>query len=144
MVGSFVLAPGKKPEMDRTLSLRAATLAASSGSFAQQLKDELVVELKAAGLYDEKSPLVIAGELTDSTVDTAIGTGTGRLAARITVSRAGTRVFDKEIVAVASWESSFVGAVAIPAAINNYGALYKSLVTKLIDDADFRRAMAKS
>jgi hypothetical protein len=36
-----------------------------------------------------------------------------------------------------------VGAVAIPAAMNQYGALYKSLVAKLVDDPEFRRALTK-
>jgi hypothetical protein len=52
-------------------------------------------------------------------------------------------VYEKEIAAEASWESSFVGAIAIPAAMNQYGALYKTLVSKLVDDPDFRRALAK-
>ncbi|HTP94982.1 MAG TPA: hypothetical protein VMK05_03985, partial [Burkholderiales bacterium] len=80
---------------------------------------------------------------TDSKVDAAIGTGTARLAARFTVRNGGRLVYDKEIAADASWESSFLGAVALPAAINQYGALYKTLVAKLIDDPDFRRALAR-
>ncbi|MDR7333483.1 hypothetical protein [Roseateles asaccharophilus] len=75
-------------------------------------------------------------------VDAAIGTGKGRLAARIQVKRAGSTLFDKEIVAESSWDSSFVGAIALPAAINQYGALYKTLTGKLFDDADFKRALA--
>ena len=145
MVGTFALAPGKNPDMDRTLGgLRAASLVSASGSFSQQLKEELLVELKAAGLYDEKAPIVIEGQLTDSKVDAAISTGTGRLAARFTVTRSGQKVFDKELAVEASWESSFVGAIAIPAAINQYGALYRALVVKLIDDPDFRKALARS
>ncbi len=77
-------------------------------------------------------------------VDAAIGTGKGRLAAKIQIKRDGQTLFDKEIVAEATWESSFVGAVALPAAINQYGALYKTLVGKLFDDPDFKRALAAS
>jgi hypothetical protein len=144
-VGTFALAPGKNADLDRTVGgLRGSSLSAASGSFAQQLKDELVAGLKAAGLYDEKSPFVIEGQLTDSKVDAAIGTGTGRLAARFTVARGGQRVFDKELAVEAQWESSFVGAIALPAAINQYGALYKALVAKLVDDPAFRTALARS
>lgn len=143
-VGTFGVAPGKPADFDRSLSgLRGSSLTAASGSFSQQLKDELVTTLKASGLYDEKAPIVIEGLLTDSKIDAAIGTGTGRLAARFAVTRAGKRVFEKEIAVDAQWESSFVGAIALPAAVNQYGALYKSLVAKLVDDPEFRTALAR-
>jgi hypothetical protein len=142
--GKFTLAPGKPASMDTNVGgLRGLSVAAPNGSYALYLRDVLATELKAAGLYDEKSAVVIDGQLTDSQVDAAISTGTGRLAARFTVSRAGKQVFDKELSVSAKWESSFVGAVAIPAALNQYTSFYKSLVAKLLDDPDFRMAVAK-
>jgi len=142
--GSFVLAAGKPAEMDKSLSgLRGSSMQPNSGSFALHLRDELVTELKAAGLYDTASKNVIEGQLTDSMIDAAIGTGKGRLAARFSVKRDGKVVFERELAAEASWESSFVGATAIPMAMNQYGALYKSLIAKLIDDADFRAVLAR-
>lgn len=141
-VGSFKLAAGKPAAMDTDLGgLRGSSVQPSSGTFSAQLRDELVAELKGAGLLDPASQVVIEGELTDSRVDAAIGTGTGRLAARFVVKRNGQKVFDKELAAESSWESSFVGGIAIPMAINQYGALYKSLIGKLLDDAEFRAAV---
>jgi hypothetical protein len=143
-VGTFALAAGKPAEMDRSVGgLRGSSIAAASGSYAQQLKEELVAALKASGLYDEKAPIVIEGRLTDSKVDAAISTGTARLAAQFSVMRGGQKVFDKEIAVDATWESSFVGAIAIPAAINQYSALYKALIDKLLSDAQFRAALAR-
>ena len=141
-VGTFKLAAGKPADMDTTLSLRASTVKPGNGSFAGQLRDEIASELSAAGLLDPKSKIVIEGQLTDSMIDTGMSTGKGRLAAKIQVKRDGLTTFDKEIVAESSWESSFVGAIAIPAARNQYGALYKTLVGKLFDDVDFKRALA--
>lgn len=142
--GRFALAPGKPPEMDRTLSgLRGSSLTSAKGSFAQLLKDTFIVEMTAAGLYDPTAPVTVEADLTDSKVDAAIGTGTGRLAARFRVQRAGQKVYDKELAVEATWESSFMGAVAIPAAMNQYQAMYKSLVLKLIDDPDFRKAAGR-
>jgi len=142
--GVFKLAEGKPPAMDTSLpGLRGNTLAPAKGSWAQLLKDTLVVELTAAGLYDANAPIVIDGRLLESEVDAAIGTGTGRLAARFSVARAGRTVYDKELAVDARWESSFMGAVAVPLAINEYGALYKKLVARLVDDPDFRRALAR-
>lgn len=143
-VGTFALAAGKPAEMDRSVGgLRGSSIAAASGSFSQQLKDELVATLKASGLYDDKAPIVIEGRLTDSKVDAAISTGTARLAAQFSVTRAGQKVYDKEVAVDATWESSFVGAIAIPAAINQYSALYKALVDKLLADAQFRAALSR-
>lgn len=142
-LGSFKLAAGKPAEMDKTLGgLRGSSVSPANGSFALQLRDEIAAELGAAGLLDPKSKVLIEGQLTDSMVDAAMSTGKGRLAAKIQVKRDERTLFDKEVVAEATWESSFVGAVALPAAINQYGALYKTLVGKLFEDADFKRALA--
>jgi hypothetical protein len=142
--GTFVLAAGKPAAMDTTLDgLRGSSVEPSNGSFANTLREELVVDLKAAGLYDDASGIVIAGQLTDSMVDAAIGTGTGKLGAHFTVTRDGKSVFDKTVTVDATWDSSFVGAIALPAAINQYTALYKTLAGKLFADADFQKALAK-
>jgi len=142
-VEKFVLAPGKPAEMDRAQGgLRGSTVAAESGSLAQYLGDVLAAELKAAGLYDEGARARIGGQLTDSQLDAAIGTATGRLAARFNVSRDGRTVFDKELSIDDRWESSFIGAVALPEAINRYSQFYKRLVARLFADPDFRKAMA--
>lgn len=143
-VGRFALAPGRPADMDRTLGgLRGSSVGPASGSFAQQLKDQLIADLRAAGLHDAASKVVIEGELTDSRVDAAIGTGTGRLAARFVVRRDGATVFDKEVAVEEQWESSFIGAVALPAAINHYTAFYPALTRKLFADADFQAALKK-
>lgn len=142
-VGAFVLAPGKDAKLDKSVDIRSNTVTApTSSSFAAYLKETLTTELKAAGLLKADSQIVISGQLTDSQVDSAMAGGSGRLAARFSVSNAGRVVFDKELVATDKWESSFIGAVAIPAAINNYSALYRKLVGQLLDDADFRRTVA--
>ncbi len=144
-VGTFKLAPGRPPSMDKELSggLRGGNIAAPSGSYSQHLKEALKAELQSAGLLDLQSRYVIEGDLTDSQVEAAIGTGTARLAARFRVLLEGQVLFDKELAADDSWSSSFFGAVAIPLAIERYGANYKTLVGKLLNDSDFRRAIAR-
>lgn len=143
-VGEFSLASGKPAEMDTSVGgLRGSSLKPANSTFSQQLKDTLVVELKGAGYYDDASELIIEGELTDSKVDAAIKLGTARLAAHFTVDKNNTRLFDKELSVEATWESSFVGAIALPKAINQYTALYKVLIGKLFDDEDFRKSLSK-
>jgi len=141
---AFTLAPGKPAAMDKTLDgLRGSSVEPENGSFAKTLREQLVVDLKAAGLYDDASNAVISGQLTDSMVDAAIGTGTGRLGAHFTVTRDGMSVYDKTLVVDAKWESSFMGAIALPTAIQQYGALYRTLAGKLFADPDFQKALAK-
>lgn len=142
--GNFTLAAGKPAEMDqRQGGLRGSSVSPSNGSFARHLRDTLVAELVAAGLHDDKSQIRIDAELVESALDAAIGTGTGSLGARFVVTRAGKKVFDKVVRVDARWESSFVGAVALPEAINRYGSFYKGLIGKLVDDAEFRTALAR-
>jgi hypothetical protein len=123
--------------------MRGSTVTPNDGTFSNDLRNVLVANLKAAGLYDESSDAVITGQLTDSQVDAAMGTGTGRLAARFIVTRGGRKAFDKEVVADAKWESSFIGAVAIPMAMQQYGGLYQALAGKLFADPEFRAALAR-
>ena len=72
------------------------------------------------------------GYLIDRQLDPAIGQGSGKLAARFIASRQGKVVFDRELAAESTWESSFVGAIAIPMAIHEFNALFRKLVAKLI------------
>ncbi|HEY4082195.1 MAG TPA: hypothetical protein VGM81_16005 [Burkholderiaceae bacterium] len=143
-VGSFVLAAGKPAQMDKTLSgLRGSSIEPIGGSFSNQLREELVTELKAAGLFDEESDAVITGQLLDSMVDAGLSVGKARLAARFVVTRKGKTVYDKELADESTWPSSFAGPVALPEAINRYSAQYQTLVIKLVEDPDFRAAMAR-
>lgn len=141
-VAPFTVAPEAPKGMDTSLSgLRGSTVTPSTGSWSMFLKDALVAELTAAGIYSSDSQVVIHGQLTDSRVDAAIGTGTARLAAKFSVVRQQQTVFEKEIAVDATWDSSFVGAIAIPAAMAQYTNLYSALVAKLVDDPDFIAAL---
>ena len=143
-VGVFTLEAGKPAVMDRRHALRGTNSVQSpiQGSFAQYLRESLVVELDAAGLLRPGAQTVITGTLLHSTVDPAMGTGTASLQARFVVTRSGQQRYAKELVAHAEWESSFLAAVAVPLAAAHYQGLYRQLVGQLVSDPDFRRALA--
>jgi len=63
--------------------------------------------------------------------------------ARLQVLRDGKQVCDKVLTVEDSWDSSFMGAVAIPRAQEHYSALYPKIIAKLVTDADFRLALAR-
>lgn len=143
-LGSFTLAAGQPADMDKGVSLRGSQVQSTyNGSLAQYLKETLRVELDAAGLLDPASQTVISGTLTESDADAAIGTGTAKLGARFVVTQGQAVKYDRTLHADARWESSFVGAVAIPMAAGEYQGLYRKLTGQLFDDPAFREALAK-
>ncbi len=142
-VGSFKV-DAAKSGIDSSISLRGGnSVSAPGGSFAQYLGETLKVELASAGLLDPASSTVVSGTLTQSEGNAAVGTANAKLAARFVVTRGATVAFDRELSAEASWESSFMGGVAIPLAAQKYEGLYRTLVGNLVNDADFRAAIAK-
>lgn len=140
-VGSFKLASGLSPSVDQAISVRGSnTLNAPNGQgFSAYLREVLVTELRAANKLEEASPISITGELTKSELDAGMATGTATLGARFVVTRTDGVCLDKELTATAQWESSFMAAVAVPAAFNQYTALYPELAGKLLKDADFQQ-----
>lgn len=144
-VGAFKLDPSRSASEDQSISLRGANNVSSpiDGSFAQYLRESVRVELEAAGLYDAASQNVITGTLTQTEADAAIGTGKARLGARFVVTRGGQVRYDDQLTVEDSWESSFMGATAIPMAAAHYEGLYRQLAAKLLNDPKFRSALAK-
>jgi hypothetical protein len=142
-VGNFALAPGLAPEIDKNVSARGSTLAGGEkGLFSQYLKDALTEELKAAGKFDPASGIVISGLLTRSSTDAPVsGNGKAELGAKFSVQREGKVVYDKELVENAEWPSSFIGATAIPAALNGYASLYQKILGSLFGDDAFKKAV---
>lgn len=140
-VGAFTLAAGKPASMDQSVTARTnAIFSPFDNSFAKYLKENLSADLRAAGLLEPASAIVVEGQLTDSQLDAGLGQASGSVAARFTVARGGAKVYERELRASATWESPFVGAYAVPAAVNEYALLYRKLVTALLDDPAFRIA----
>lgn len=139
-VGDFKLAPGAKADIDKSVSARATSASPAEGTFSAYLKAALVSDLKASGLYDAGAALAIQGQLVDAQLDTGMSTGRAIIAAHFQVTRSGQTAFDKTLKDEHTWDSSFVGAIAIPRAINEYQAGYANLLGQLYKDPDFLRA----
>ena len=142
-VGQFALAAGKPESLQESISMRGAnTLRAPNSTFSQYLKQSLSVELETAGLLDPNSATKVTGELTDTSLDAAMGTASGTLSARFVVKKNETVKYDRVVQAKSEWPGSFIGAVAIPEAAGQYERLYRKLVGQLFDDADFKKALS--
>ncbi len=143
-VGEFSLEQGQPAGKDKSVSMRGTSLVSPVGdSLSKYLQETLRQELQAANLLDPKAQTQVTGFLVDSDLDAAIGTGRGSLTARFVVKKAEKVAYDRQLNTKLEWESSFIGAIALPAAAQNYAYLYKKLVGALFDDPDFRQALAK-
>jgi hypothetical protein len=140
-VGEFKLASGLNPDLDKHQSSRGNPIYPPAGStFSGYLRASLISDLKAAGKFDSASPLSLQGQLTDNNLSTGMSNGELALGATFQVIRGGAKVFEKHISQNDNWESSIVGAIAIPQAMNHYGQGYNLLLSKLYADTDFRAA----
>jgi hypothetical protein len=141
-VGAFALAAGKDAAIDKSVTARAVTVfSPNQDSFAQYLREALIVELKSAGKLDESSATQVHGWLTTNELSASgVTIGTGALGADFAVRRGGRELYRREIVERAEWKSSFIGVEAIPEAINQYDLLYRKLVVRLVSDPEFQAA----
>jgi hypothetical protein len=86
---------------------------------------------------------VVTGRLTVNSVGSAVGAkaGKGALGAEFTLARCGKEAFRKQLDVSQNWDSSIIGAVAIPTAEAGYSGLYTALIEKLLTDPDFITAV---
>ncbi len=124
------------------IKVRANTMTSPVGnSFASYLGNALKQELEMANLLDPKAQLEISGTLLSTDIDTAMGTASGYAEARFVVKQGGQVRFDKVKRGEHQWESSFAGAVAIPAAQINYPVIFQHLLSALYSDNDFQNSL---
>jgi hypothetical protein len=127
---------------ENPISLRGNTMRSPyNDSFAAYLTEAVKQELVLANKYSEDSKVDISGELLQNTVDAAISRGTAKIEARFVVTNAGEVKYDQTKFAVHDWPSSFVGAVAIPRAIEEYQTVVSKLLNSLFSDQAFLNAL---
>ena len=139
-VGQFDAAKGVS---NKSLSIRGSTLkGGSDGTYSTYLKEALTSELHTINRLDTAGGTVISATLTANELNAAnIKTGKSVVGARFIVSREGVVIYDKPLIATHEWESSFIGGIAIPAAIDNYSVTIQKLLHKLFTDPDFVKAL---
>lgn len=129
----------------RSINIRGSTMSAPDGTdFPKFLSDVFASELRAAGKYDQASPLTLSGVLIESRAGENFATGTASLGATMTLSRQGLPVYSKAYRVENAWKSDFIGALAIPDAFRNYNSLYALLVRRILTDPEMLAAMRQS
>lgn len=139
-LGAFTLKAG---DGGTGIGLRGGTMNSPVGNdYAAYLADAISQELTLAGKLDAQSKIVISGQLIKNDIAAGgIVTNSGEVEARIVVVNNGAQRFDKVKRAELSWESSFMGAIAIPKAQQQYPVIVQKLLSLLWGDADFLAAL---
>jgi len=140
-VGSFesVAGPGNPP----AISLRGSSLASPyASSYASYLAEALKQELSLAGRYKPDAGVEVTGSLIKNDLDASgISLGSGTIEARFVVKAGNAVRYDQVKAARSEWESSFMGAVAIPRAQQEYPRLVQKLLGTLFADDAFLKAL---
>lgn len=140
-IGSFSVQPGAVGATG--IGLRGNTMSSPIGAdYAAYLADALQRELTLAGKLDAKSRIVVTGVLLKN--DIAAGgfsTNSGEIEASFVVVNDGQERYRRTHRAETTWDSSFVGAVAIPKAQVQYPVLVQKLLGQLFSDAAFAAAL---
>jgi hypothetical protein len=138
---------GVTPDMPgaKAIGLRGSTMTSPvGGNYGDYIASALRQELELAKLYNPQSGVEVSGTLIKNNIDAGgISTSAGQIEARFLVTSNGQVLFDKIKRIERQWESSFAGAVAIPLAINNYPLMVQSLISSLVTDPDFVKAIRK-
>lgn len=139
--GDFIAEPGREAAVN-DLTIRASRLGLPNKlSFPDYIREALNADLKQSGRYDPAATIVVSGVLRKNTVGApAFGDGAAEIIVRFKVERDRATVFDRVLTQRHEWGSSFIGAIAIPGAAQNYGATVGLLINQLFGDPDFRQA----
>lgn len=126
------------------ISVRGNPLNSSlNDSFGTYLKSALEEEFYKAGLLSKESEYVISGVILENDIETGASEASGHLSAQVVIKNNDQVLFDKTLKATHTWASSFVGAVAIPRARDNYPFIVREFIRELFEDEDFKQAMLK-
>lgn len=140
-VGNFTSTPGKGNA--NPISIRGSSLASPyEGSYASYLAQALQQELSLAGKFAPDAQTEISGALQKNDISVPpTGSASGDLAARFVITRGGQTRYDQVKSIHDEWDSSFVGAVAIPRAEQRYPIMVQKLLLELFTDPVFVQAV---
>jgi len=126
-----------------SISLRGSSMYSPvEKSYGAYLSKALEEELKLAKAWSSVSSTVITGEMLTNDIDVSgFSTGTGEVSAKFVIRRGDKVLFDKVVSANHQFDSSFMGAIAIPNGQANYVNLIQKLIKNLFEDEQFALAL---
>ena len=139
-VGSFSSNP---PELSKPLTIRAINKFASpyENSFAKYIEEALKLELNLADKYNPEATVKVSGVLIKQNLDS--NSGTGQMEVTFNVVRKGKLVYEITVIGTHSFETSILGAIAIPNTAKAYPPLVSNVLNKLFKDKQFIQSISK-
>lgn len=126
------------------LSLRGAALLSPSGTFSKYLEDALVSDLKEARIYDAASRTVLHAVILKNEVDiVGVSVGHATMEVQLRITHDGQPRLDKRYSASVSFDSHFMGSIAIPAGQTAYASVVRELLRNMYSDPQFTAAIGK-
>lgn len=125
------------------ISLRGSKMYSPVGeSYGAYIAQAIEAELKLANAWAPVSSTVITGELIENDIDVSgFSTGVGVSSAKFTITKNGETLYQKVISAEHTFDSSFMGNIAIPNGQTNYVNLINKLIKTLFEDQEFTTAL---
>lgn len=140
-VGEFK--PGTTAEYANPISIRGSSLYSPYGeSYAAYVAEALKQELSFARKLSSDAKTEITGTVLKNDIDaTGFSVGWASVEARFLVTRAGQVRYDRVKSVRHQFASSFVGAQAIPRAVQAYPVAVQKLLAELYGDQAFIEAL---
>jgi len=134
---SVSAAPGQN-----SLMVRANPVRSPEGNLSNHVQKALENELRLAGLLQPGAARHLEVSLRQSDLDAAVfGDGKGTLSAQFDLREQDRSLYSSTKTVSSSWDSSFMGAVAIPRAANAFNPLVTRLLAELYQDPAFIQAL---
>jgi len=126
-----------------SISLRGSSMYSPvEKSYGAYISKALEDELKLAKLWSPVSSTVITGTILKNDIDiSGFSEGTGESSVKFVVTKDNQVIFEKVISTEHTFDSSFMGAIAIPNGQSNYVNLVQKLIKKLFEDKNFISAL---
>lgn len=125
------------------LTIRAGNFVSpTNGSYVEYLQKALEQELYDANRFSKNSNVKVGGTLLENEIDASgFSVGVAHIKAEFTVKENDTLKYKKTHSADIEWPSHFVGAIAIPRAIQEYPKVFTLLLHNLYADGEFMEAI---
>lgn len=138
VVGAFTAV---SPKLEK-LTIRGNPLVATTGTSSGDIRQALELELSRAGLLSADSATKITGILKENDLNgRGVSEGTASISVEFVVHRNEVETYRATKSVEHSWESSFIGAKAIPAASQGYVQTIEKLISSLIADPEFQASI---
>jgi hypothetical protein len=137
-VSKFTFKKGEESSLNSVGARAVSFKSPVNGSYADYLAQAVNDELKSAGKLDPNSTNALTGTIERNSLSAAgINTNDAEVAVRFKLQDGAKTNYEKLLTAKHEWESSFLGGIAIPRAIQNYVVTIQKLLNNLYSDPDF-------